>query len=56
MREILKELKVNKLYLWNIILSVVSYIGIILYYGISSNLNFSIFFLLFYGFILLFFS
>lgn len=55
MKEILKELKINKLCLWNIILSVVSYVGVILYYGTSSNLNFSIFFLLFYGFILLFF-
>ena len=55
MKEIVKEVKINKGRLWNIILSIMVYTGIILYYGVANTLNFSIFFLLLYGFILLFF-
>lgn len=52
MKDIFKELKINKSNIYNFILSIVSYTGIILYYGINNNLNFSIFFLLGYFFLL----
>ena len=54
-KEILKELKLNKTTLYNIFLCIISYFGIILYYGISNTLGFSIFFLLGYIALLVFF-
>lgn len=55
MKEIFSELKINKRVLYNVFLSILAYTGIILYYGVNNNLNFSIYFLLLYGLILLFF-